>query len=101
MDRLRAIPLFVELKDLDLRPHPLDGLVMRHAAQRLKSGWTYTRLAVAQQPDIGAQMGINANRTCRTATIRSHRGYLLGDLAATPCNVGQVPAKETARRQRV
>jgi hypothetical protein len=38
MGRLRAIPLFAELKDLDLRPHPPHGVTMHHAAQRVKSG---------------------------------------------------------------
>jgi hypothetical protein len=38
MVRLRAIPLFAELKDLDLRPHPPHGVAMHHAAQRVKSG---------------------------------------------------------------
>ena len=37
MGRLRAIPLFAELKDLDLRPHPPHGVAMHHAAQRVKS----------------------------------------------------------------
>ena len=37
MFRLRATPLFAELKDLDLRPHPPHGIAMHHAAQRLKS----------------------------------------------------------------
>ena len=37
MVRLRAIPLFAELKDLDLRPHPPHGVAMHHAAQRVKS----------------------------------------------------------------
>ena len=38
MGRLRAIPLFAELKDSDLRPHPPHGVAMHHAAQRVKSG---------------------------------------------------------------
>jgi hypothetical protein len=37
MFRLRATPLFAELKDLDLRPHPPHGIATHHAAQRLKS----------------------------------------------------------------
>ena len=37
MVRLRAIPLFTELKDLDLRPHPPHGVAMHHGAQRVKS----------------------------------------------------------------
>jgi hypothetical protein len=37
MVRLRAIPLFAELKDLDLRPHPPHGVAMHRAAQHVKS----------------------------------------------------------------
>ena len=37
MVRLRGIPLFAELKDLDLRPHPPHGVAMHRAAQRVKS----------------------------------------------------------------
>jgi hypothetical protein len=34
MDRLRAIPLFAELKDLVLRPYPPHGVGIHQAAQR-------------------------------------------------------------------
>jgi hypothetical protein len=59
MVRLRAIPLFAELKDLDLRPHPPHGVAMHHAAQRVKSGrnigiWPGRRKAGSDCP-----MGIN------------------------------------------
>jgi hypothetical protein len=37
MFRLRPMPLFAELKDLDLRPHPPLGEAMHHAAQRVKT----------------------------------------------------------------
>jgi hypothetical protein len=37
MGRLRAIPLFAELEDSDLRSHPPHGVAMHHAAQRPKS----------------------------------------------------------------
>jgi hypothetical protein len=47
MDRLRAIPLFTELKDSDLRPHPPHGVAMHHAAQRVKS---VENIAIWQSP---------------------------------------------------
>ena len=49
MVRLRAIPLFAELKDLDLRPHPPHDVAKHHAAQRVKSVFTYSNSAVAPQ----------------------------------------------------
>jgi hypothetical protein len=53
MVRLRAIPLFAELKDLDLRPHPPHGVAMHRAAQRVKSTADITIWPSPRKPGSG------------------------------------------------
>ena len=59
MGRLRAIPLFAELKDLDLRPHPPHGVAMHHAAQRVKSAPHITIWPSPRKPGSDWPMAIN------------------------------------------
>jgi hypothetical protein len=62
MVRLRAIPLFAELKDSDLRPHPPDGVAMHHAAQRVKSPPHITIWPSPRKPASDWQMAINLDQ---------------------------------------
>ena len=62
MGRLRAIPLFAELKDLDLRPNPPHGVAMHHAAQRVKSATHITIWPLPRKPASDWQMAINLDQ---------------------------------------
>jgi hypothetical protein len=62
MGRLRAIPLFAEQKDLDLRPHPPHGVAMHHAAQRIKSWPDIAIWPARRKPDRTGQVGINLDQ---------------------------------------
>jgi hypothetical protein len=59
MDRLRAIPLFTELKDSDLPPHPPHGVAMHHAAQRVKSVENIAIWQSPRNPGLDRPMGIS------------------------------------------